>query len=225
MPRTSTKRKSTAPPNQQPDKTSNGRSGKVKTKELERINNMFDKYANDGIIDPDGIMTLCKDLEMEYTDVRILMLAWKLQAAKLGYFTKDEWQTGLKTLQVDTLSKLKKAVSELEKEASTQLNFADFYSFAFRYHLTEEKQKSIDIETICELLNVVLASQYRRQVDLLIDYLKIQNNYKVINKDQWVNFLRFCNEISFPDLENYDETQAWPLILDNFVEWLRENHR
>ncbi|KAL5839926.1 hypothetical protein ACOSQ4_012534 [Xanthoceras sorbifolium] len=219
------KRKSLAPPNPSPSpvKSSAARSGKTKaTKELDRIDNMFSKYANEGLIDPDGIMALCKDLKMEHTDIRILMLAWKLKAAKLGYFTQDEWKTGLKTLQADTLTKLKKAVAELEKEVNTLPNFLEFYSFAFRYHLTEEKQKNIDIETSCELLNLILGSKYHSQVDLLIDYLKIQSDYKVINLDQWVSFLRFFKEISFPDLQNYDDTQAWPLILDSFVEWLKE---
>uniref|UniRef100_A0A0A9EYL8 Defective in cullin neddylation protein n=2 Tax=Arundinoideae TaxID=156631 RepID=A0A0A9EYL8_ARUDO len=41
--------------------------------------------------------------------------------------------------------------------------------------------------------------------------------------DQWMGFFRFCNEINFPSLDNYDSDLAWPLILDNFVEWLREN--
>lgn len=29
-------------------------------------------------------------------------------------------------------------------------------------------------------------------------------------------------QISYPDLSNYDPELAWPLILDNFVEWVRE---
>lgn len=33
----------------------------------------------------------------------------------------------------------------------------------------------------------------------------------------------FLMQINFPSLDNYDSDLAWPLILDNFVEWLREN--
>lgn len=25
-----------------------------------------------------------------------------------------------------------------------------------------------------------------------------------------------------PDFSNYDESQAWPLLLDNYVEWVKE---
>ncbi|XP_039031835.1 DCN1-like protein 4 isoform X2 [Hibiscus syriacus] len=226
MPPRASKRKS-APPNSSSVTSSDGRSvlNKAKTKGMEKLDRLFNTYANSslGMIDPEGIEALCADLGVDYTDVRILMLAWKLKAEKQGYFTQDEWQSGLKALGVDSLSKLKKVLPELEKEVEKPSNYEDFYIYAFRYCLTEEKQKSVDIESICELLNLVLGVQFRPQVDSLVEYLKVQNDYKVINADQWINFFRFCKEISFPDLENYDETQAWPLILDNFVEWMREN--
>ncbi|TYI76970.1 hypothetical protein E1A91_D06G113900v1 [Gossypium mustelinum] len=121
----------------------------------------------------------------------------------------------MKALGVDSLSKLKKALCELEIEVGKPTNYEDFYTYAFRYCLTEEKQKSLDIDSICELLNLVLGAQFRP---------KVQSDYKVINLDQWINFLRFCQEISFPDLGNYDSALAWPLILDNFVEWMRQKH-
>ncbi|KAK8513589.1 hypothetical protein V6N13_002323 [Hibiscus sabdariffa] len=225
MPPRASKRKS-VPPNSSTVTSSDGRSvsNKAKTKGMEKIDRLFNTYANSslGMIDPEGIEALCADLGVDYTDVRILMLAWKLKSEKQGYFTREEWQTGLKALGVDSLSKLKKALPELEKEVEKPSNYEDFYTYAFRYCLTEEKQKSVDIESICELLNLVLGVQFRPQVDSLVEYLKIQNDYKVINADQWINFLRFCKEISFPDLRNYDANQAWPLILDNFVEWMRE---
>ncbi|XP_050380505.1 uncharacterized protein LOC126797819 [Argentina anserina] len=197
---------------------------KAASKELERIDNVFYTYANttSGVIDPEGIERLCADMEVDPTDVRVLMLAWKMKAEKQGYFTLEEWRVALKALRADSLSKLKKALPELEKEVRRPSNFVDFYSYGFRYCLTEEKQKSIDIESICQLLHIILGSQYQEQVDSFVEYLKTQSDYKVINMDQWMGFYRFCDEISYPDLSNYDPELAWPLILDNFVEWVRE---
>ncbi|PPR96377.1 hypothetical protein GOBAR_AA24290 [Gossypium barbadense] len=136
---------------------------------------------------PEGIESLCSDMEVDHTDVRILMLAWKMKAEKQGYFNLEEWRRGLKALRVDTVRR--------------PSNFVDFYSYSFCYCLT--------------------GSQFRAQVDYFIEYLKIQSDYKVINLDQWMGFFRFCNEISFPDLSNYDPDLAWPLVLDNFVEWMQ----
>lgn len=199
-------------------------TNKAVSKELERVDNLFSSYADksSGMIDPEGIETLCSDVGVDHTDLRILMLAWKMKAERQGYFSLEEWRRGLKALRVDTINKLKKALPELEKEVRRPPNFVDFYSYAFRYCLTEEKQKSIDIECICELLDLVIGSQFRAQVDALVEYLKTQSDYKVINMDQWMGFYRFCNEISFPDLSNYDAELAWPLILDNFVEVMKE---
>ncbi|KAJ7979642.1 Defective in cullin neddylation protein [Quillaja saponaria] len=198
--------------------------GKAATKQLENIDRLFEKYANKqmGLIDPEGIEALCSDVKVDHTDVSILMLAWKMKAERQGYFSKGEWRTGLKSLGVHTVPKLKKALPQLKEKVMTPQNFEDFYTFAFKYCLTEEKQRSVDIETICELLNLVLRSQFQAQVDSLVEFLKIQKDYKALTMDQWINFYRFFKEISFPDLQNYDASQAWPVILDSFVEWLKE---
>lgn len=198
-------------------------TGKSASKEQERIDQLFYSYANSqsGLIDPEGIEHLCSDLEVEHTDVQILMLAWRMQAEKQGYFTLDEWRRGLKALRADTTIKLQKALPELEKEVRRPSTFPDFYTYAFQYCLTEEKQKSIDVESICILLDLVLGSMYPDHVDSFTQYLKSQSDYKVINMDQWMGFYRFCNEISFPDVSNYDPDIAWPWILDNFVDWIR----
>lgn len=197
---------------------------KSTTKQFDRIDKLFESYANKslGLIDPDGIEALCKDVHVDHTDVRMLILAWKLKAEKQGYFSKDEWRKGLKCLGADTLPKLRKAINGLKKEVTVPECFEDFYSYAFQYCLTEEKQRSIDIETICELLNVVLRSEFPTQVNLLTEYLKIQNDYRALNIDHWRNFYRFFKEVSLTDLRSYDSSQAWPVILDNFVDWLKE---
>ncbi|XP_027176708.1 DCN1-like protein 4 [Coffea eugenioides] len=228
MPRASSKRKS-RPLNSAPAAkssrvdSSSSASRKALSKVRQLVDSFFESYVNKslGMIDPEGIEALCSDLQVDHTDVRILMLAWKMKAEKQGYFTQEEWRRGLDALKVDRISKLKKSLSNLEKEVSKPENFDDFYMYAFRYCLTEEKQKCVDIESACVLLDLVLGPKYRSQVEYFTKYLKSQKEYKVINKDQWLNFLRFCQEISFPDLENYDSDQAWSLILDNFVEWMK----
>lgn len=233
-PRASTKRKSNSSNSKpaksariQPPAATTSASKKAVSKEVERIDQLFDSYANKSLrmIDPEGIEALCSDLGVAHTDVRMLLLAWKLNAGKQGYFTEDEWQRGLKEIRADTIKKLKTRLSELVKEIREPRKFEDFYLYAFQYCLTEDKQKCVDIDTACVLLDIVIGSQFRVQVDSFSEYLKIQNEYKVINLDQWKGFHRFCNEISFPDLQNYDSSQAWPLIFDNFVEWLEEKSK
>ncbi|XP_057969198.1 uncharacterized protein LOC131158380 [Malania oleifera] len=219
--RNSAARKSASAKSSGGDRTPSA-SSRSRTKEVDRL---FDSYANSslGMIDPEGIEALCSDVGVDHTDVRILMLAWKMEAEKQGYFTQDEWRRGLKALRVGSLNKLKKALLELEREVNNHpSNFASFYSYAFQSCLTEERQKTVDIESVCVLLDLVLGFRFRPQVDLYIEYLKIQKDYLTITMDQWVGFFRFCNEISFPDLQNYDSNLAWPLIIDNFVEWLIE---
>ncbi|WJX95981.1 hypothetical protein P8452_77239 [Trifolium repens] len=208
-------------------RTTEPKAKRTTTKQFERIDKMFGSYSNKelGMIDPDGIEALCKDVKVDHTDVRILILAWKMKAEKQGYFTQDEWRRGLKCLGADTLPKLRKAINGLKKEVTAPESFEDFYTYAFQYCLTEDKQRTIDIETLCELFTIVLGSEFPSQVNLLIDYLKIQNDYRALTMDHWRNFYRFFKEVSFTDLERYDSSQAWPVIIDNFVEWMKENEK
>ncbi|KAH7285511.1 hypothetical protein KP509_33G031400 [Ceratopteris richardii] len=190
-------------------------------KELERIDTLFGQYADKNeelTIGPEGIEQLCRDLGVEPTDIKILLLAWKLQAARQGYFSLEEWRRGLKAMRVDTVDKLRKALPSLQLEVANIDVFRSFYTFAFQYCLTEPRQRTLDVETACQMLELVLGDQ--PHVSSFITFLQEQKEYKVLTLDQWTGYLRFCEEIN-PDFSNYDENQAWPLLLDNYVEWAK----
>ncbi|XP_024381583.1 uncharacterized protein [Physcomitrium patens] len=195
---------------------------KAALREQEKIDTFFNQYADkteDNCIGPDGIEALCEDLGVSPTDIKVLLLAWKLQAARQGYFSLEEWRKGLKAMRVDSLDKLKKALPALQQEVVSPYSFKDFYTFSFKYCLTEPRQKTLDLETACQMLDLVLGS--RPHVGSFLHFLQEQSEYKAMNLDQWSAFLRFCDEIK-SDLSNYDESQAWPLLLDNYVEWAKK---
>lgn len=111
----------------------------------------------------------------------------------------------------------------------------------------DKDQRSMDIETAKAMLHLLLGKQWIMYPEFA-QFLQ-QSKYKVINKDQWCNILEFSRTIT-PDLSNYDVdgacksflhiqkisdrslnflinpntfiSFAGPVLLDEFVEWLRQ---
>ncbi|KAF5749546.1 DCN1-like protein 5 [Tripterygium wilfordii] len=83
----------------------------------------------------------------------MLVLAWIMNAEKQGYFSRCRVPRVLQLLKFAA-------------------GFEDFYSYAFNFNLTEEWQRTVDIDSICKLLALVLQPRFPDPVDLLIQYLK-----------------------------------------------------
>lgn len=48
-----------------------------------------------------------------------------------------------------------------------------------------------------------------------------EKQIKAITKDVWDMLLTFFNSVD-KDMGDYDEDGAWPVVIDDFVEWCRE---
>ncbi|XP_061439805.1 DCN1-like protein 4 isoform X4 [Rhineura floridana] len=163
-------------------------SARIKTEDdmfsSKRCLEWFYEYAGtDDIVGPEGMEKFCEDIGVEPENVVMLVLAWKLDAQNMGYFTLQEWLKGMTSLQCDTTEKLRNSLDYLRSLLNEPTNFKLIYRYAF-------------------------------------DFAR-QSKYKVINKDQWCNVLEFSRTINL-DLSNYDEDGAWPVLLDEFVEWYKE---
>lgn len=77
----------------------------------------------------------------------------------------------------------------------------------------------MDIETAKAMLQLLLSKTWPLYPEFA-QFLE-QSKYRVINKDQWCNILEFSRTIN-NDLSNYDFDGAWPVLLDEFVEWLKQ---
>jgi len=187
-----------------------------------KVEDLFDKYKDkDGEeqIGPEGIEQLCKDIGVDPEDVLVLVLAWHLNATRMGFFSKEEFINGLQKLGVDNISKLKGQLSNFRRDLDDQAKFKDIYRFAFGF-AKERESKILDLATADALLALVLGNRYQH-TEPLRQYLKEQTTYKSVNLDQWMNILEFSRSIK-ADLSNYDENSAWPVLLDEYCEWAKK---
>nr|KAF6464755.1 defective in cullin neddylation 1 domain containing 5 [Rousettus aegyptiacus] len=61
----------------------------------------FYEYAGpDEVVGPEGMEKFCEDIGVEPENIIMLVLAWKLEAESMGFFTKEEWLKGMTSLQM-----------------------------------------------------------------------------------------------------------------------------
>ncbi|KAF8400554.1 hypothetical protein HHK36_013853 [Tetracentron sinense] len=73
--------------------------------------------------------------------------------------------------------------------------FVDFYSYSFHYCLTDGIFKTIDKECICDLLDLVLGSRFRTQVDSFVEYLKVSGRHRMITR--YLTWISGCAFFTF----------------------------
>ena len=67
----------------------------------------------------------------------MLLLAWRMGASRMGYFSREEFVRGLRALGTPTLDKLRKALPKLESDMESDPDaFSSFFAFAFKFCLT-----------------------------------------------------------------------------------------
>ncbi|KAK4337022.1 hypothetical protein RND71_043998 [Anisodus tanguticus] len=66
-------------------------------------------------------------------------------------------------------------------------------------------------------------NSFSEKLQDIFDKFLSESNHKNINEDQWCNILEFSKVIT-PDFKNYDEDGAWPLLMDEFVDWYKNSN-
>lgn len=183
----------------------------------------FHEYTsadNSDMIGPEGMEKFCEDIGVEPENVLMLTLAWKLKADQMGFFTLQEWLQGMSELQCDSIDKLRSKLDYLRNLTSDTATFKGIFRFAYDF-AREKSQRTLDMETAVAMLALLLGNRWPL-FSQFHQFLE-QSKYKVMNRDQWFNILEFSRHIA-ADLSNYDEDGAWPVLLDEFVDWFRRQH-
>ena len=184
----------------------------------QNIEALFNKYKdkNGDCILAFGTEELCQDLELDPTEFRVLLLAWKFDVSQMCRFTRKEFVDGCRNLRVDSIAGLKSKLAIVEHEVENKEQFRDLYRFTYGFGLDiEDGQRTLPTSEAMDLWQLVFSKSRPVFLDEWFDFLR-ESQVKGISRDTWNMFLHLSETIK-SDFSNYDESEAWPSLFDEFV--------
>lgn len=190
-----------------------------------KIAALFESYRDDqdDAMQEDGIMRFCSDLGVAPDDFIVLVIAWKCQAGIMGRFTRQEFTSGCQAMRVDSIKSLQARFADLKAEVRNRQQFKDLYRWTYKFGLdVESGQRTLPLEMAVILWRLVFSQNPPAILEHWLDFLEKHMSLRGIPKDTWDMFLNFTEQVG-DDLSSYDDNEAWPSLLDDFVEF--ENDR
>lgn len=150
------------------------------------------------------------------------MLAWRLDASQMCQFTKSEFIQGLQQMNAasieDIKTRLRQIIDKLSAASDESEDFKQLYRFTFRFGL-EPGHRILSLDMAVSLWRLVFTVHTPDILPRWLNFLEQHQNIRGVPKDTWNMFLNFVETC---DITQYDDTEAWPSLFDDFVEYEQE---
>eukprot|EP00929_Paragymnodinium_shiwhaense_P063755 TRINITY_DN3188_c0_g1_i1.p1 TRINITY_DN3188_c0_g1~~TRINITY_DN3188_c0_g1_i1.p1 ORF type:complete len:261 (-),score=72.99 TRINITY_DN3188_c0_g1_i1:337-1119(-) len=165
-----------------------------------------------------GIQELCNDLGISALDPVTLVIAYFCKAEQMGVFTREEFTGGMQRLGCDEVMKLRSKLPELQEILRDRVRCKEIYQFTFQFAL-DQGQRCLPAEMCIEFWKLLMPCHFPL-LDTWIAFVeaKVKN---AISKDTWMMLYDLATQLK-PDLSDYDVNGAWPVLLDEFVDYVRQ---
>jgi len=191
-----------------------------------KLEKMWKDYADKedpSIMSEEGMILFFRDCGVNPEGHETLAIAWHLQASEMGIFQKEEFVNGLSKSGVSDKKEMKKQIQQVARSLSDNKQFKEFYKWVFHHVKEDDKKKTIPTPLAWQLWQIVLVKQ-QNQMPLLSEWLKYCDEeqdgaLKAISRDVWEQLFDFLKETN--TIEAYDENGAWPVAIDEFIEWAK----
>lgn len=185
---------------------------------------LFTKYksadAEEDIVDVEGVMKLIQDLQIESTDKALIAFAHACAADNMGEFSREEFCRGCDSLGITSLKMFAAKLPALRGRFDNAESFEAIYNFTFGWACPRGK-KFLDQDSAVAMWQLLLTGrQAWAFTERWYEFLEAKHG-RPINADTWKLLLQF-KKMNPHDMSNYDETQAWPILIDDFVEYMNE---
>lgn len=176
-------------------------------------------FGQEEAILAEGIEKFCSDLQVNPDEFIVLVLAWKFNAETMCKFTKEEFVTGCKVLKVDSIKGIQSKFTDLLNEVKNKQSFKEFYKWTYKFGLEiETGQRTLPSDMAMGLWKLIFSQNQPPVIEQWIEFLEEHPSIRGIPRDTWDMFLNFVEQVG-DDLSTYDDTEAWPSLFDDFVEY------
>lgn len=187
---------------------------------------LFEVYKDkdEDYILADGVERFCMDLEVKPEEFTVLVLAWKFGAETMCEFSRTEFVQGCKSMKVDSIKGIQSKFPDLLAEVQDKHAFKDLYRWSYKFGLdTASGQRTLPTDMAISMWKLVFSQREPPVLQRWLEFLEKHTSIRGIPKDTWDMFLNFVEQVG-DDLSSYDDTEAWPSLLDDFVEFENDRH-
>tara|TARA_B110001452_G_scaffold35089_1_gene27032 strand:+ start:328 stop:1101 length:774 start_codon:yes stop_codon:yes gene_type:complete len=189
-----------------------------------KVAEVFAKYKepDEDTVQISGTERFCTDLGVDPSNPIMLIICWQMRAKTMCVFTLEEWTLGFTEMGVESVDALKGKFDALRAKLDDTDNYRNFYSWCFDFSKEPgHGVRTVPTEVACQMWQLTLGARHPAPVARWLEFVQTKG-IKVVTKDVWEMLLTFVTTVNQDDMADYDDEGAWPVLIDDYVEWFRE---